>query len=51
VLAERASGHGKNVLVALRFVFGRVSHHIGVLSYSNAVKAKIDLAKRRPKTL
>src|SRR4029077_3206994 len=25
-LAERASGHGKNFFVVLRFVFGRVSH-------------------------
>jgi hypothetical protein len=26
VLAERASGHGKNVLVVLRFVFQGVPH-------------------------
>src|SRR4029077_1233139 len=36
--AERASGHGKNLLVVLRFVFGRVSHRVRVRSYSTSVK-------------
>jgi transglutaminase-like putative cysteine protease len=37
-LAERASGHGKNFFVVLRFVFRRVSHRVRVRSYSNPVK-------------
>src|SRR3984893_2072231 len=40
VLAERASGHGNNLLVVLRFVFRRVPHVIRVRSYSYFVKSK-----------
>src|SRR5438477_631747 len=34
-LAKRASGHGKNLLVVVRFVFRRVSHDLRVRQYSN----------------
>ena len=35
-LTERASGHAKNLLVVLRFVFPRVSHRLRVRPYANA---------------
>jgi hypothetical protein len=40
VLAERASGHGKNVLVVLRLVFGRVSHSLRVHAYSKGCQGQ-----------
>src|SRR6266705_639668 len=39
-LAERASGHGKNLLVVLRFVFRRVSHDARVRQYSNGCQGQ-----------
>jgi hypothetical protein len=40
VLAETASGHGKNVLVVLRFVFQGVPHKLRLRPYSNACQGQ-----------
>ena len=48
MLAERASGHGKNVLVVLRFVLRRVSHDLRVRTYSKSCQGQIEPIGRQP---
>jgi hypothetical protein len=45
MLAEGASGYGKNILVVLRFVFQRVSHALEYARTLMSVKTTVDLAK------
>ena len=40
MLAERASGHGKNMLVVLRFVFQGVPHDLRVRLCSNTCQGQ-----------
>src|SRR5882757_3983220 len=52
VLAERASGHGKNVLVVLRFVFQGVPHGLkSTLVLFKLSTPKIGSCERRPRQI